>query len=268
MSKSKTYGVWLNEWFNVYKKPYIRSYKNIKSILRLHIPEYVKKTPLDRLDAFDVQKALNAVKQSRTRLDVYNVYHGSLIMAYRLGYTPRNLADLLVKPKHQRELGKALTNDELKVFISRIESDRLKNFYMFCLLTGCRRSEALFVKWNDIDEDNQRIHIRGTKTAMSDRYIPILPDCAALLKSIPRNGEAVFHHTAKNVTTTFKKLCPEHKLHDLRHTFATRCLECGINIKVVQKWLGHSRLDTTASIYVHCREDFQKSEASKFKLTK
>ena len=36
------YSVWLKEWVNVYKKPYIKSWKKIKDIIRIHIPEYIK----------------------------------------------------------------------------------------------------------------------------------------------------------------------------------------------------------------------------------
>lgn len=76
-----------------------------------------------------------------------------------------------------------------------------------------------------------------------------------------------FRFSASRISKEFKKLCPNHKLHDLRHTFATRCLECEISMKVVQGWLGHSRLDTTASIYSHVLPEFAKNEAKKFKLT-
>lgn len=260
------FGTWLTEWVNTYKRPYIKSYNNIKINIRLHIPESLKKTDLTRLTGFEVQKALNGVKTSRTRLAVYNVYHGSLTLAYKLGLTERNIADLLVKPKHERKVGSALTRQELTDFLQAIEKSREKNFYMFCLLTGCRRGEALGVLWSDVDFKNKVIHIRGTKTATSDRFIPLFPECEKLLDGIERKEKKIFHHYPNRLTRDFKTFCPAHKLHDLRHTFATRCLECGINIKVVQKWLGHSRLDTTASIYTHVQEDFIKSESEKFKL--
>jgi len=260
------FGTWLNDWVNTYKKPYIKTYKTIKLNIRLHVPESLKKTELSRLSGLEVQKAINAVKTSRTRVDLYNIYHGSLTMAYKLGLTEKNISDLLVKPKHQRQVGSALTKQELNEFIQAIQKTRYKYFYTFCLLTGCRRSEALSVKWEDVNFTAKSIHIRGTKTVTSDRVVPLFPDCEALLKEIPKKDKKIFHHYPNRVTRDFKKYCPNHKLHDLRHTFATRCLECGINIKVVQKWLGHSRLDTTASIYTHVQEDFAFKEAEKFNL--
>ena len=72
------------------------------------------------------------------------------------------------------------------------------------------------------------------------------------------------NHTGCHRYIKNKKLCPTHKLHDLRHTFATHCLECGINLKIVQRWLGHARLDTTANIYTHLQPEFVKRESEKF----
>ena len=266
MRKKQTFGEWLNDWLNVYKKPFVKSVRNQKIIIRLHIPASIKNCKLDALDVVAIQRSINAVKQSRTRLDVFNVYHGALKTAFKLRLVPFDIADLLVKPKHVREVGTALTSDELSEFLKAIAGERLEAFYKFCLFTGCRRSEALGITWNDIDFEQNLLHVRGTKTATSDRVVPLFPDCRELLTRLPRKDGKVFHHRAEFVSKKFKTYCPAHKLHDLRHTFATRCLECGINIKVVQKWLGHSRLDTTASIYTHVQDEFALSESQKFRL--
>ncbi len=268
MDSKTLYRTWLNEWFRVYKRPTVsdKTYENMRIIYRKHIPDSLKLMPIGSIGALDVQKALNLVEHSRTRLDVYNVYNGSLKVAFMLGLIARNPCDLVIKPKHVRKVGEALSAEELEKFLSDIASSKLDKFFRFCLLTGCRRSEALSVEWSDVDLDKAVIHIRGTKTLTSDRTVPLLPECAELLESmIPVDGR-IFPHRGSYVTHEFKKLCPSHKLHDLRHTFATRCLECGISMKVVQQWLGHSRMETTASVYTHVPDAFSRSEAVKFKL--
>lgn len=265
--KNYTFGQWLRDWLNVYKKPYVKSINNHKIIIRLHIPDSLKNTKLEELNALDVQKALNNVKASRTRVDVYDIYHGSLKMAFKLDLIKKDLAELLIKPKHEKKVGSALSERELQEFLTAISSTRLENFYLFCVYSGCRRGEALNLLWSDIDFENKVIHIRGTKTKLSDRRIPLFDTLEDILRNVKRIDAKVFHHRDEYVTKSFKKYCPNHKLHDLRHTFATRCLECGINIKVVQRWLGHSRLDTTASIYTHVTEEFFFSESKKFRLT-
>jgi integrase len=64
----------------------------------------------------------------------------------------------------------------------------------------------------------------------------------------------------------FKKLCPNHHLHDLRHTYATRCAECGVAVNVCQQVLGHATADMTLNVYMHVLDEFKRKELEKFTL--
>ena len=59
-------------------------------------------------------------------------------------------------------------------------------------------------------------------------------------------------------------LLPNFSCHTLRHTFATRLCEAGVNIKVIQEILGHSDISTTLDIYTDATSDFKKSEMPTF----
>lgn len=197
----------------------------------------------------------------------YDIYGESLRRATQLKILRYNPMEQVDKVKHIRKIGKALNSRELENFLVKINASICRRVFLFYLYTGARRSEALTVKWQDIDFEHNRITLHGTKTDKALRTIPLLPELRDLLKTMPRTGkEYIFPHAPDYVTREFKTLCPAHKLHDLRHTFATRCLECGISIKVLQLWLGHSRLETTSSIYVHVLDSFNRSEADKFRL--
>lgn len=69
--------------------------------------------------------------------------------------------------------------------------------------------------------------------------------------------------TENVVTHNFHKYCPNHKLHDQRLTFVTRCLEQGIDMKVIQRWLGHSNYNTTANIYAEVQYQLNSQETIK-----
>ena len=155
-----------------------------------------------------------------------------------------------------------MTTAEVDEFLRTIKGHRLEQYFRFLLYTVCRRSEALSVNTADIDRKNRLLHIRGTKTDTSDRVVPLLDKAADLLNKLKPTADGFYFPFRPDYPThAFKKLCPDHKLHDLRHTFATRCLEAKIPLKVVQKWLGHSKLDTTADIYSHVTADLSAAEA-------
>lgn len=271
--KKYTYGQWLQVWYKTYKEPFITNYRTLYRYIELYIPDSIKKLSLnDNFDILAVQRAINAIKLSRTRVEIFDLYHGSLYKAYTLGIISKDLSLALIKPKHKRVLGEALTVKEVELFLQRIKGHRYEYYYLFLLFTGSRRSEALNVTLSDFNFINSEIHIKGTKTELSDRYVPLFPALndyildylEKIYKGDPH--KKLFPFSKRRVTEVFKEFMPLHKLHDLRHTFATRCLESGINIKVVQRWLGHSRLDTTASIYTHLEPEFVKSETKKFNL--
>ena len=58
---------------------------------------------------------------------------------------------------------------------------------------------------------------------------------------------------------------PEFSAHTFRHTFATRALEAGIQLKAVQKILGHARLQMTSDLYIHVTPEFKQEEMEKLK---
>jgi integrase len=119
------------------------------------------------------------------------------------------------------------------------------------------------LRLSDVDFKSKLLHVPGTKTETTERTIPLFENVAALLAQIKPQKPADFYFPFRPdyPTHAFKKLCPAHKLHDLRHTFATRCLAAKIPLKIVQIWLGHSEIDTTADIYTHVTNEINTAES-------
>lgn len=135
----------------------------------------------------------------------------------------------------------------------------LKPIVITALQTGMRKGEILGLKWSNIDFLQGFIELLETKTNKS-RKIPISAVLKEAISSIDRISEYVFTNPKTNLPYTdikksfravLKKARIENfRFHDLRHTVATRLVEKGIDLTVVQEILGHSKITTTQR-YTH-----------------
>lgn len=260
---------WLEEWFAGYKSPTLSA--KWLAVLRCNINRLKGLLPDKLLNEYTPQELITAVYKvpmSYTRMACYNLLRTAYRQAVQLGYLLFNPMDGTEEVKHYRNKGRALTIDEQRHFIGLIENNPRKALYLFYLLSGCRCSEALSLKWADIDYSTQLIHIHGTKTPRADRYIPLFPQITALFADFPHGAGNIFPYTAYAVKSHFERLkrrcCLQFRLHDLRHTFATRCIESGISVLTLSKWLGHSNVNTTLNIYAHILPDFEREEVQRF----
>lgn len=114
----------------------------------------------------------------------------------------------------------------------------------------------------DSDDKNSRILITTPKTDNSIRKIPLNHFLLKCLFSVKGNdSDYILTNSKKYIEprnyysrykTIMKQLnMSEYNYHTLRHTFATRCMEIGIDIKSLSELLGHANIKTTLSIYVH-----------------
>ena len=261
---------YLEEWIETVKAPKIKA-KSLK-VLKSGIENYIKPTiqnkPLNECKASEMLKAIEKCPYSYMRQVVYSILRAVFKRAYQYDLIEDNPAEKLDFVKHTRKKGRALTTDEQTRFVNSLENEPTRALWLFYLLSGCRCGEALTVLWQDIDEKRGRIFIRGTKTENAQRYIPLFPQIAELFQNKEKENERIFPYTMRAVKCAFdrirKKCGIQFRIHDLRHTFATRCLENGISTKTVAKWLGHKHTSTTEEIYSHLLTEFEKQEIKKF----
>lgn len=132
----------------------------------------------------------------------------------------------------------------------------LKDVMTFALHTGMRRGEILSLPWSRVDLKGGVVTLGETKTGKV-RYIPLNAVSRAVLERQPR-GERVFTWHGESYTRfdkTWQRAVkaaeiPPIRFHDLRHTFATRLVEAGEDISVVQELLGHASILMTRR-YAH-----------------
>jgi integrase len=142
--------------------------------------------------------------------------------------------------------------------------------------SGARLREATGLRWKHVDQAKQRLTIPGTKSVSSYRVIPIFPPLAALLCEMrirrPEDGADAPIARVKECRESLRSACRAVGVapithHDLRHLFATRCIESGVDIPTVSRWLGHSDGGVLAmKTYGHLRDEHSAAQAAKVRF--
>jgi integrase len=233
------------------------------------LPEELKGRKLSEIRVINIDEALATIHSSRMRKYAFTVLHNALGKAFRLDLIPTAIMEKAERPRHKSKESKPLTHAEQTQFLHDIENTPQRELFLFYLYTGVRRTEALRVTWSDVDFKGKAVRIEGTKSETSKRTLYMLPEVETLLirqRERGLKGARVFPYAPNYIDRVFRRICPNHHLHDLRHTFITRCAESGINVNVTQRLAGHSDVKLTLRIYTHVTDEFRKSEYEKFKL--
>lgn len=149
----------------------------------------------------------------------------------------------------------------------------------FLAYSGMRiNSEARWVKWEDIDRKRKEIIVRGdpeTRTKNNEiRRVPIIQNMAVLLERLrtPSAQPCDLILKVNECRASLTRACVELGInrlthHDLRHLFATRCIESGVDIPTVARWLGHKDGGALAmKTYGHLRNEHSQAMAAKVKF--
>jgi integrase len=156
-------------------------------------------------------------------------------------------------------------------------SSHCADFAAGLAFTGCRVGEAREVAWRDVDFDAGEIVVRGdAETGTKNwelRRVPLIPDARALLERMRRErpGESLdakvfrVRECQKALDRACKKVGTARITHhDLRHLFATRCIESGVDIPTVSRWLGHKDGGALAmKTYGHLRREHSIAQAQR-----
>ncbi len=283
------YKDWLNEWLGYYVQPRTkkRTYEKYYKQINKHVLPVLGEYNMDDLTAVTLQKFVAALidkgLSANTVNGVITLLKTSLQRAVSVGVAGRQYSDFIVRPKTREKQVECFSKDEQKK-IERYVFDKNKPKLfgiVFCLYTGLRIGELLALTWDDLDlqkgiicvlkschdswESGEYVKvIDEPKTESSMRIIPFPKQLLPRLKELKKltkggyviGGEHVHGVQVRSYQKTFetllKKLKIPHKgFHSLRHTFATRALECGMDVKTLSEILGHKNPTVTLKRYAH-----------------
>ena len=140
------------------------------------------------------------------------------------------------------------------------------------MLTGCRLSEILKLKWDHVDLGAGELRLPDSKTG--GRAVPLAPSAVRLLAGLSRDEDNPWVITGRKPGSHLTDLqhpwrrirgraeLPDVRIHDLRHSFASRALALGEGLPMIGKLLGHTQVQTTAR-YAHLARDTVKASAAR-----
>jgi integrase len=197
----------------------------------------------------------------------------------RFGNPAANLSRMRIHAK-RLELP---SRDEFLRFVEEIrtagarQSKDCANLVRFLAYSGMRIGEAKFVTWADADFSRHQLHVRGdpiTATKNGEtRYVPMIPELETMLRELrakrpdepPRATVMRVFECQNSMTHAAAKIGMKRITHhDLRHLFATICIESGVDIPTVSRWLGHKDGGALCmKTYGHLRQDHSLAQAQR-----
>lgn len=288
----------ITEDFLIYKKQQIKesTYFNYTYKIQKYLLPVLKDLTLEEIAKYDFNKFSDDLLEeahisNKFLKDILLVLKSILRYAERK-YDIKMKLELINLPRVRMQNLKVFsTNDKRKIKAKCLNSNDTRDLgIILCLYTGMRIGEICALKWEDIDLNKKTIYIKHTlqrvyvdckstkilidvpKSEKSLRSIPMSNLVYSKLKEIKENykkedffltGNSKHFLEPRGYQYTFKKCLDECRVnyrnfHCLRHTFATDCINVGMDVKSLSEILGHSDVSITLNRYVHSSDKMKK----------
>ncbi len=271
----------LREYAALHCKP--NTVKNYRQMVRTHILPVLGEllvSDVERSHVLSFQYAMREKPTAANRaldvlLKMFNLAERWNLRAPDTGNPCKSVRRFREKPRKERFLTPAelsCLGGVLDVAVEeRLAPEQAVAAIRLLILTGCRHSEILGLAWDDLDFAAGEMRLRDSKTG--GRVVPMPPPACQVLRELPRKSDnpRIFPGRRNNapqmdinchwVRIRERAGLADVRLHDLRHTYASRALELGEGLPMIGKLLGHRKIETTAR-YAHlARESVRASTA-------
>ncbi len=278
----------LSKWSSICISTYkTRAKENSRKAFTYRVERYILpqigNIPLSKIKPIHCQEVLNNCSHLSQYIinQVYISMNFLFNKAVDNNLLSTNPARSITKPVGSHVNRRPLTSNEEQAFLKACEKDPRFVLFLLMYYCGCRPGEARELKGSDMStvDGEHLLHIRGTKTAKSDRFVPIPTPLYEKIKSTPRFSYIALNSVGKGMDeksyrrawsslkremnillgcrTYRNKLIPPFPLSDdfvpysLRHTYCTNLQRQGIDIRAAQYLMGHADIKMTANIYTH-----------------
>jgi integrase len=295
--RAPTVGEWLDHWLDniAARKVRARTLESYRSTVRLHLRPGIGHHRLDRLQPEHLERLYGALSDKglspASILRAHRVLSRALRVASQRAKVARNVATLVDPPTVKRpETALPLSAQEARKVMAAAQTHRNAARWTVALAVGLRQSEALALRWSDVDLDNGTLSVRRglhrisgqglvyeePKADRSRRNLALPAQLVDALKAqravqleeriaagpLWEDHDLVFAQPngrpieRKSDWRAWKALLRqagvrEVRLHDGRHTAATLLLSEGVHPRVVMEVLGHAQMRTTTDTYSH-----------------
>ena len=285
--KTNTLNNWLQNWIELYKRHTVKpkTYKMYCHAVSLIGKHDIGNVRLKKLTSELLQNLLGELadkKYSKSTIHKVKItLSQSILAANKCGLLSNKLAafskDDLILPNAPKKDIRALTISEQEKVIEAIRGDIHENAILFLLDMGLRLEELLNLKREDYVINRKVIKIRKSKTDTGIREVPLTKAAQMILwwqlqetNETPyifttSRGKKLSESAIRKAVLRVRKTSGVQNFnpHVCRHTFATRAIERGMNVKALSAVLGHSDVRFTMQRYVHTEDDFIRAEMDK-----
>ena len=276
-SKVWTLKEWHNEWITSYKTGVVRARTLLGFTMKFKHLKTLHDTPITDITQIMLQKCLNDMTSPKVKDAVHNMIKQMFSVAFNNKLVEMNPAHTLPRPKQVTiHTKRAFTQDQETEFIN-ICLDDLPRYapFVICCLQGLRKGEMLALRPDDFNFTANTLRVDEsydhlipddlmTKNQASNRVMPMFEITRKILLNYQDREptEMIFltstHELNKRLKSIYEKAphLPNLTMHELRHTFITRCHERKIEELTVQRWVGHNLGSTqTKAVYTHISKE-------------